>query len=998
MSRFAPILPLLILTALSALRCSSDTSTPERRPAEQIVSRLVEQLDEAQIELGPIGAGSNAQRELDRWTGTGRLSPAWVALDSDGRPPRSERHDDQLLLTESACAVFEVDAKRDLSLHVEMAPEPAVEDRIPSRLLGEPVVVELDRPPPSNAVGCRTHYLIRHGLMPRRAEDGQVEPAEGDLRSFDISFTTMAQTRAVAVVLATGLEINFGLRTRVSQREGARARLGEVRTVLHGVEGVSLERFREHHPPDPLLDPSPHRLLGKPSLEHQRRDAILAPPGTTVCFTLEIPARASLRFAPGIAWNQSATPGRPVTFRVRGGDRTLHEETRGPDQLGWSDRRVSLEGLEGRQEICLETEAPDGPGVLWSLWGTPELTALSEPDEPLPPTVVLVSIDTLRADRLGAYGYTPATSPVLDELAREGVVYEHHVAQTGWTLPSHVSMLTGLAPEAHGVTGQMDRILDLLEVGFDPTVPTLAAAMRRAGYSTHGIVSAPYLDPSFGFDRGFDTYDASTVSSHLESHRDITAPRLTRLSRQLVGRSGRRPLFLFLHFWDVHYDYIPPPEDLAEVHPHRARQRIDYRLVRHPFTRHIDPALIHLVATAGPDRSPPEFYRRIRHLLPRYRRVHAFMGLLSDLYDGEIRTVDRHLGLLFAELERRGRDDAVIVITGDHGESFMEHGTLGHGVDNIYSEGLEVPLIIRAPGRLEPGRRSRPSNTVDISATLLELIGLDPLTGAQGHDLTSDEERLVVGHDGSFSRVQATLGHHRLLVWGYFGPDQLYDIEEDPGELVELGERLSDRRDELRRQVARYLLTHGRGVHVSLVGDEHQEIVEIVLESDEPLQPAFAYGPPDTGELSWASEGHQLRLQASQTEGEIIALTIMTSDEARISAAVTRGGAPVPLDRITVGDGHQPTSTQADESWNLPVDTLPDGLGETPGRVYFWRTPAFTVREPLTPEQDTFEQLRALGYLHGGTPPASAGGPGAGDADVRSGSSPDGAPPARADR
>ncbi len=746
---------LLALSVTCGNSRNEDDASPTARSSnlrERIVERLLDTLDDATVTLGPLPASDRpitARVLLGHSLGS-PLEAAWVTLDGHGRAPRTEALEGgRLRLLESACAVIEVTPQQDLTLTVHMAPERLV-GAAGQRVAGQPVVVELDQNPSSSSVGCRTSFLVGHGLMPRQVEN----PVDGDddLLVSELSFTTMSQTRAVAVVLATGLEISFGLRTHVDQQPGATAQLGAVRLAHQGVEGLSHARFRSVHPPDPLLLDDSNELRVKPTLECVVRDAMLAPPGTRICWTLDIPEAGALRFATGVAWNHSATPGRDVVFRVRCGDDSVFEATQTTEQRGWSDQQIRLDDCSGRRELCFETSAADGPGTLWSLWGTPEVTALRPPaEEPPPQTIILVSVDTLRADRLGLYGYEYPTSPNLDRLGRGAAIYENHVAQTGWTLPSHVSMLTGLAPEAHGVTGQMDRILDLLEVGFDPTVPTLAAALRRAGYSTHAIVSAPYLDPTFGFDRGFDSYDASTISSHLRSHQDMTAPQLARLSRRLIENSGTRPLFLFLHFWDVHYDYIPPREDLAAVHRQLAEQPLDYTQVRHPFTRHVDPALLRLVMIADPTRPPPEFYGRVRSMLPSYPRVNAFMQLMSDLYDGEVRTVDRHLGLILEDLRRADRGDWALLLTGDHGESFMEHGTLGHGVDNIFSEGLIVPLVLHAPGRVTAARRRSPSMTVDIAATLLDLAGLDALPNAHGRSLLrpAESSRLVVGHDGS---------------------------------------------------------------------------------------------------------------------------------------------------------------------------------------------------------------------------------------------------------
>lgn len=950
-----------LVAALVAAACGGRDAGVE----ERLAHRLLDELDRARVELGsPPDAEAAAERVVLAARAGDGLGSAWVAFDSGGRPPRAELHGDQLHLLDSACAIVAAGPSQIYELAATMAavPRPGEAGREMIELAGEPFAVELDERPRSAAEGCQAAFFVNHGLRLRQSEPPGEPPA--DLPHRRSEFATMSQTRALAVVLPTRILVSFGVTVQVTQQSGSEARLGEVRLARRGIQGVTRAQFLETFPPDPLLPGDPHGILVKPDLAGQLRDAALAPPGTTLCWSAELPERAALRFSMGVAWDLSSAAARPVRFEVRAGDRVLHREEIGSGQAGWRDRRVDLTGLAGPQELCFATQADEGDGALWSVWGSPEITSLAAADEAGPRTIVLVSVDTLRADRLGLYGFDAPTSPVLDRFADEAVVFDGAVAQTGWTLPSHVSMLTGLSPEAHGVTGQMDHVLDVLDVGFDPSIPTLASALRQAGYSTHAIVSAPYLEPAFGFGRGFDSYDVSTISSHLRADSDVAAPRVERLAGELLGRSGRRPLFLFLHFWDPHYDYIPAQEDLSAVHPELGAKRLDYAQT-HLFAWQGDPAWHHLGRAAGPQSPLSAFYRKVRSLLPHYPRIQGFVRVQSELYDGEIRGVDRHFGSLLRNLARLKRGDAIVAVTSDHGESFMEHGTLCHGGDNIHAEGLIVPLLLRAPGRLRPGRRAAAAMTVDVPATILDLAGLEGLRGAQGRSLLRPAagERMVVGHDGEFTRVRAALGPHRLLVWGAFKEDQLFDVSRDPGELVDLGEAMPDRRAELRRALARYLLEHGRGLHVAITGDQRTQPVEVAIEADVPLRPAFAYGPPNSGTLTWAHDRRSLRFQVIPTTGELIALTVLLPDDAVVRSSVSVAGAPAPLERI-LGPRNAPlTSLVSDASWLLPADAVPEAALERPGVIVLWRTPAFTVRAPLAPQQETLDQLRALGYI-----------------------------------
>lgn len=262
------------------------------------------------------------------------------------------------------------------------------------------------------------------------------------------------------------------------------------------------------------------------------------------------------------------------------------------------------------------------------------------------PNILLVSIDTLRADHLHCYGYSRQTSPTIDRLAAEGVLFETVAAPTSWTLPSHVTLLTALAPEQHGVVHHWARL--------GPESLTLAEVLRAAGYSTAGFVSAPYLGASYGFSQGFDLFDDAIATSGSAARwydSIITSPRLYQRVGDWLTRwddEGReRPFFVFLHMWDVHIDYIPPP----------------------PYDRLFDPDYRGTITGEN---------------LFHSERIHKDMDPLDlrhivSLYDGEIRYTDHYLGKILQVLERLdGLDNTLVVVTSDHGEEFFEHGRIEH--------------------------------------------------------------------------------------------------------------------------------------------------------------------------------------------------------------------------------------------------------------------------------------------------------------------------------
>ena len=290
------------------------------------------------------------------------------------------------------------------------------------------------------------------------------------------------------------------------------------------------------------------------------------------------------------------------------------------------------------------------------------------------PDIVLVSIDSLRADHVGCYGYGRPTTPAIDRLAAEGARFRNAVSTTSWTLPAHASMFTGLYSDTHGVVDN--------GLALSGNIVTLTEALKGAGYHTAGFFGGPYLMPEFGFNQGFDTYECcmsqfqpgqdhseDQVGVGPQSFADITGPLTLEKTEAWIDTLDSRPFFLFVHLWDVHYDYIPPGEYARMFDP--------------DYSGTLDPRMMLRNASIRP--GMPE--RDLQHLIA--------------LYDGEIRYTDDNLARLLAELDRVGRlDSALIVVTSDHGDEFFEHGQTGHQ-KTLYDEVLRIPLVIRWPGKIQ---------------------------------------------------------------------------------------------------------------------------------------------------------------------------------------------------------------------------------------------------------------------------------------------------------
>lgn len=326
-------------------------------------------------------------------------------------------------------------------------------------------------------------------------------------------------------------------------------------------------------------------------------------------------------------------------------------------------------------------------------------TGCAEPALPPVRGIVLISIDTLRADHLGAYGYARDTSPFLDELAARGVLFERAVAQYPNTLTSHMSLLTGLYPAEHGVFPP-DGVLS-------PSIPTLAELLAAAGWRTAGFVEDGYVNGEYGFERGFSRWH-DEVGRYLPTQIEQTLERGVSFLREMAEtrETGEtEPFFLFLHTYAVHDPY-DPPEPFASRYWQGPRPEGAF----HP---------------AGPELLA--FNRRQGELSEAARRW------LVARYDGSIRYADSVLRGFFAELDRLGlTDEVAVVVTSDHGEEFLEHGRLAH--TQVYDETLHVPLLVIHPG-VTPRRVPALVQGIDLFPTLLELAGVGVPEHASGRSL-----------------------------------------------------------------------------------------------------------------------------------------------------------------------------------------------------------------------------------------------------------------------
>lgn len=372
------------------------------------------------------------------------------------------------------------------------------------------------------------------------------------------------------------------------------------------------------------------------------------------------------------------------------------------------------------------------------------------------PNVLLITVDTLRADAVGAYGNPKARTPNIDSLAQDSSVFSLAISPEPQTNPTHASIFTGVFPNRHGIVHHMASKLS-------DRVKPLAELLAGAGYATAGHYSWISFDPEYsGLERGFATYQRHTVDrpfpadrkpdfyeEYLDSKANVTTDGV--ISWMETG--AKDPFFLWIHYNDAHWPYEPPP----------------------PFDAMFDQCLSCI------DGSLKSIIRIVEGYSPSPEEAAHLRGL----YDGEVAFVDQHLGRVFGWLINKGMlDRTLVVLTADHGEGFGEKGLWSHQ-EVLYNTALRVPLIIRYPGRVPSGSVGAPVSLTDVLPTLLELLGMETPEWVEGKSLLplmlgkeDGNERAAFSQLWDARKVAVTYQGHKLIKNRQTGAIELYDLSQ----------------------------------------------------------------------------------------------------------------------------------------------------------------------------------------------------------------------------
>lgn len=412
------------------------------------------------------------------------------------------------------------------------------------------------------------------------------------------------------------------------------------------------------------------------------------------------------------------------------------------------------------------------------------------------PNILMISVDTLCPRMLGVYGYPRDTSPTIDRLAREGVLFPAAYSPSPWTLPSHASLFTGLYPSQHGVISHSQAL--------NPLQTTLASWLASIGYSTAAFVNAHNVGPRYGLDIGFQEFELVPMAIH-QAEPTVVEDR----ARCWLESSPPQPFFLFLHFYDVHSDY-------------RSLESYESRFTE-PYRGHIDGTTDQLLSQwrgeleIGVD--------DLRHLV--------------GLYVAGVRQIDDGIGRILGTLGDVGLDDStLVVLLSDHGEEFLEHGSTLHGRTQ-YDEVLHVPLMMRGPGLPQNTVVRSPTALVDVFPTIAGYLGVKPPVHLAGRDMSplwsslghaADDRRCLFGeadHNNEALDMTRSIrcGRYKVILDRLHGSSVLFDVQNDPSELRDLSADLPEVHQKLMNRLRDFMATNAQS--------EEAVTIEETLSDDE---------------------------------------------------------------------------------------------------------------------------------------------------------------------
>ncbi len=492
-------------------------------------------------------------------------------------------------------------------------------------------------------------------------------------------------------------------------------------------------------------------LIANVRLGDEERQAIALSRKSTLRYHVMVPADGSLGFGVGVEGEGDA----PFAIEVTADGQPTTQVLAGTASGSWVNHRVDLSRFTGATvRVDLRAEG-QGPGRL--AWNSPRILVPARTERHIAPAknVVVLVIDTLRADKLRPFNAeSRVKTPVIDQFASDGVVFALAQAPENWTKPSVASILTGLHPQTHQQkTG---------DAALPSSAELLSEHLKGEGFATGGFIANGYVSDRFGFDQGWDDY-----TNYIREEKSTEAKDVFDDAGNWIEAHKDERFFAYIQTIDPHVPYDPPGKYLQMYDPSE-------------YTGQIRPRMTgDLLEKAK--RNPPQVVFDASDK----RRLKA-------LHDGEITKHDHFFGAFLERLSKLGlADDTLIVVTSDHGEEFDDHGSWGHG-HSVYQELLHVPLMFRLPNRLPAGTKvGNAVSTLDISATVTDLLGVPGMAHNEGHALVglmlgeAPSQPSVAFSDFQDDRRVITTGRWKLILRGNL-TSTMFDLVADPMEEKQL--------------------------------------------------------------------------------------------------------------------------------------------------------------------------------------------------------------------
>jgi len=466
-------------------------------------------------------------------------------------------------------------------------------------------------------------------------------------------------------------------------------------------DALSLFKIKEKYPIEDLgINNNPYSVIKKARIFDYSLNCLFAPPKSQFMFDLKIPEKCYLEFGYGFLTESFEKPNKKVHFKIELEYKKKKETLFSGKFKASIEKKINIKKIDmlpyqnKKVKIYFKTEIVSSEKNKnsttinsYPVWVNPILHKETNKDKI---NIILVSIDTLRADHLGCYGYTRSTSPNLDKLADDAVLFENTFSNTSWTLPAHVSLLTSLNSANHKVLNALQKL--------NPNLLTLADILRNNDYLCAAFTGGGYLSCRYGFSKGFDTYQEIRKNGDLSVRFDESESLCGRMSEWL-DKNFKKDFLLFLHTYQPHAPY----ENNSDIGKIFLNKNSKWQKIR------------------GKDIFRGRSKRN--SIISKEEREN-----IIALYDGEIRYTDEYLikPMINKLKELDIYDKTMIIVTSDHGEEFYEHKNWLHGI-TLYNESIKIPLIIKFPNSLYKGKKL--SNTVritDIMPTILEEANVNP--------------------------------------------------------------------------------------------------------------------------------------------------------------------------------------------------------------------------------------------------------------------------------